>query len=132
MLGALPGDAATRRAAAVAQLEVLVDLLDRGLCEPLPLYCKASAAWAENPPSKREAVCSKLWEPSNDFGLAEGKEPEHQLVHGGVVPFSDLQQGAPGPGESGDGWAAGEPTRFGRYALRLWRGLLDVEGVSDR
>ncbi len=131
-LAALPGDGAARRAAAVAQLEVLVDLFDRGLCEPLPLYCKTSAAWAENPPAKREAVSSKLWEPSNDFGLAEGKEPEHQLVHGGVVPFSDLQLAAPEPGESGEGWAAGESTRFGRYAVRLWCGLLDIEDVCDR
>jgi exodeoxyribonuclease V gamma subunit len=131
-LAALPGDAAQRRAAAVARLEVLVDLLDRGLCEPLPLYCKTSAAWAETPMAKREGACSKLWDPSSDFGIAEGKEPEHQLVHGGVVPFSDLQQAAPEPGESGEGWAAGEPTRFGRYALRLWRGLLDVEQVSDK
>jgi len=96
------------------------------------LYCKTSAAWAEEPRSKREAVAGKLWEPSNDFGLAEGKEPEHQLVHGGVVPFSDLQQAAPEAGESGDGWAAGEPTRFGRYAVRLWGGLLDVEDVGDK
>jgi exodeoxyribonuclease V gamma subunit len=131
-LAALPGDPAARRAAAVAHLEVLVDLLDRGLCEPLPLYCKTSAAWAENPPAKREGVCSKLWEPSNDFGLAEGKEPEHQLVHGGVVPFLDLHQAAPEPGESGEGWAAGEPTRFGRYALRLWSGLKAAEEVTDR
>jgi exodeoxyribonuclease V gamma subunit len=131
-LATLPGDAAQRRAAAVARLEVLVDLLDRGLCEPLPLYCKTSAAWAETPVAKREGACSKLWDPSSDFGIAEGKEPEHQLVHGGVVPFSDLQQAAPEPGESGEGWAAGEPTRFGRYALRLWRGLLDVEQVSDK
>jgi len=128
----LAGDPDQRRAAAVAHLEVLVDLLDRGLCEPLPLYCKTSAAWAETPLAKREAACSKLWEPTSDFGIAEGKEPEHQLVHGGVVPFTDLQQAAPEPGESGDGWAAGEPTRFGRYAVRLWCGLLDIEDVCDR
>ncbi|HEV7686146.1 MAG TPA: exodeoxyribonuclease V subunit gamma, partial [Acidimicrobiia bacterium] len=131
-LAALSGDATQRRAAAVARLEVLVDLLDRGLCEPLPLYCKTSAAWAETPVAKREGACSKLWDPSSDFGIAEGKEPEHQLVHGGVVPFFDLQQAAPEPGEAGEGWAADEPTRFGRYALRLWRGLLDVEQVSDK
>ncbi len=131
-LASLPGDAAARRSAALAQLELLVDLLDRGLCEPLPLYCKTSAAWAENPPPKRGGACSKLWDPSSDFGLAEGKEPEHQLVHGGVVLFSDLLRAAPEPGESGSGWAAGETTRFGRYALRLWGGLLDAEEVSDR
>jgi exodeoxyribonuclease V gamma subunit len=49
-----------------------------------------------------------------------------------VVPFADLQVAPPGPGESGDGWAAGETSRFGRYARRLWGGLLAAEEVSDR
>ena len=34
--------------------------------------------------------------------------------------------------EQGPGWDEAETTRFGRYALRLWRGLLAVEAVSDR
>ena len=28
--------------------------------------------------------------------------------------------------------AGGEPTRFGRYARRLWDGLLDREAISDQ
>jgi exodeoxyribonuclease V gamma subunit len=131
-LGPLAGDAATRRAAALAQLDVLVDLFDRGLCEPLPLYCKTSAAWAETAPAQRMQACSGVWEPQNDLGLGENREPEHQLVLGGVVPLGDLLAAPPGPGESGDGWAGGEPTRFGRFALRLWSGLLDAEEVRDR
>ncbi len=128
----LPGEPAARRAAALAELELLVDLLDRGLCEPLPLYCKTSAAWAGSPPSKRDAACSKLWDPTSDFGVSEAKEPEHQLVLGGVVPFTDLQLAPPGPDESGDGWVTGETSRFGRFARRLWGGLLTAEEVSDR
>jgi exodeoxyribonuclease V gamma subunit len=131
-LSPLPGTPADRRAAALAELERLVDLLDRGLCEPLPLYCKTSAAWAESPPSRRDAACSKLWDPTSDFGVPEAKEPEHQLVLGGVVPFADVQLVPPMAGESGDGWAAGETSRFGRYARRLWDGLLAVEEVCDR
>jgi exodeoxyribonuclease V gamma subunit len=131
-LGSLAGDAAARREAALAHLEVLVDLLDRGLCEPLPLYCKTSAAWADNPPAQREKACSAAWEPQNDFGFGENREPEHQLVHGGIAALADLLQAPPGPGEDGDGWAAGETTRFGRYALRLWTGLLAAEEVRDR
>ena len=131
-LGPLAGDAPTRRAAALAQLDVLVDLFDRGLCEPLPLYCKTSAAWAEAVPAKRMQACSDVWEPQSEFATPENREPEHQLVLGGVVPLGELLAAFPGPGETGDGWAGGEPTRFGRYALRLWSGLLDAEDVRDR
>lgn len=131
-LAPLAGDAAARRAAAVAQLEVLVDLFDRGLCEPLPLYCKTSAAWADAAPAQRMQACAAAWEPQNDFGMGENREPEHQLVLGGVVPLNDLLAAPPAPGESGDGWARGEQTRFGRYALRLWSGLRDAEEVRDR
>ena len=131
-LGSLAGDAGARRAAALAHLAVLVDLFDRGLCEPLPLYCKTSAAWADSAPAQRMKVCSAVWEPQNDFGFGENREPEHQLVLGGVVALGDLLTAPPEPGESGDGWAAGEPTRFGRYALRLWSGLLAAEEVRDR
>jgi len=130
-LGPLGGDPATRRAAAMAHLSVLVDLFDRGLCEPLPLYCKTSAAWAEAAPAKRMQECSGAWEPQNDFGMGENREPEHQLVLGGIATFNDLLAAAPEPGESGDGWAGGEPTRFGRYAHRLWSGLIDAEEMRD-
>jgi exodeoxyribonuclease V gamma subunit len=131
-LASLAGDASTRRAAALAHLEVLVDLFDRGLCEPLPLYCKTSAAWAETPAPQRMQACSAVWEPQNDLGMGENREPEHQLVLGSVVPFNDLLSAPPGPGESGDGWAGGEDSRFGRYALRLWSGLLAAEEMRDR
>jgi exodeoxyribonuclease V gamma subunit len=131
-LGPLADDPAGRRAAAVAHLVGLVDLFDRGLCEPLPLYCKTSAAWAEGPPPKRLQACSAAWEPQNDLGMGENREPEHQLVLGGLVAFNDLLTAPPGPGESGPGWADDEDSRFGRYALRLWQPLLAAEEVSDR
>ena len=131
-LAPLAGDAAARRAAALAHLDVLVDLFDRGLCEPLPLYCKTSAAWADAAPPQRMQACAAVWEPQNDLGMGENREPEHQLVLGGVASLSDLLAAPPAPGESGDGWAGGEQTRFGRYALRLWSGLRDAEEVRDR
>jgi exodeoxyribonuclease V gamma subunit len=131
-LAPLAGDAASRRAVALAHLEVLVDLFDRGLCEPLPLYCKTSAAWADAAPAKRMQACAAVWEPQNDLGMGENREPEHQLVLGGIASFNDLLAAPPGPGESGDGWAAGEQTRFGRCAMRLWSGLRDAEEVRDR
>ena len=53
-------------------------------------------------------------------------------ISGCIASFNDLLTAPPGPGESGDGWAASEQTRFGRYAMRLWSGLLDCEEVRDR
>ena len=131
-LASLAGDAAARHAAAIAHLEVLVDLFDRGLCEPLPLYCKTSAAWADTAAAKRMQACAAVWEPQNDLGMGENREAEHQLVLGGFLSLNDLLAAPPAPDECGDGWAGGEQTRFGRYALRLWSGLLDAEEVSDR
>jgi exodeoxyribonuclease V gamma subunit len=131
-LAPLAGDPADRRATALAHLGSLVELYERGLCEPLPLYCKTSAAWAETPRDKREKTCTGLWEPQNDLGLGENQEPEHQLVLGGAAAFGDLLTTAPGADESGAGWVAGEATRFGRYALRLWHPILAVEEVWDR
>ena len=131
-LAPLAGDTAARRAEALAHLEVLVDLFDRGVCEPLPLYCKTSAAWAENAPPQREKACSGVWEPQNDLGFGENREPEHQLVLGGIVSLAEVLQALPGPDESGDGWAPSESTRFGRFAVRLWRDLLAAEEVRDR
>jgi exodeoxyribonuclease V gamma subunit len=132
VLHLLAGDPEARRAAALAHLEVLVDLYDRGMCEPLPLYCKTSAAWAENRPPQRDKACSGMWEPQNDLGMGENRDPEHQLVHGGMVTLADVLAAPPDASEMGDGWAAGETTRFGRYALRLWSGLLAAEEVRDR
>src|SRR5439155_7613391 len=62
-LAPLAGDPAVRRAAALAHLAVLVDLLDRGLCEPPPLYCKTSAAGAATAPPPRLHTCSGAWQP---------------------------------------------------------------------
>jgi len=129
-LAPLAGDPPARRASALVALELLVDLFDRGLREPLPLYCKTSAAWAESAPAERRRACRAQWEPQNDLG--ENRDPEHQLVLGGIAAFDDLLVPAARADEGGDGWAAGEPTRFGRYALRLWSGLLAAEAVSDR
>jgi exodeoxyribonuclease V gamma subunit len=91
-------------AAALDHLSDLLDLFDEGLREPLPIYCKTSAAHAARLDARGE------WESSYDFAK-EDAEPEHVMVHGGVLPFLDV---------------VGDP-RFDELAQRLWAPLLAVE-----
>jgi exodeoxyribonuclease V gamma subunit len=127
----LGADAAARQRAAARYLEELVDLYRRGMREPLPIYCKTTAAWAKGSAAKREGLAAKQWTSEWNF-QKEDKDPEHKEVLGGVVPFERLLEELPRPDESGEGWDAGEETRFGRYARRLWSGLLAHEKVTDQ
>jgi exodeoxyribonuclease V gamma subunit len=109
--------------------------------EPLPLYCKTSAAWAEEQHNSDRggtdrggadpaAAAGKQW---TDWQFPkEDRQPEHRLVLGGVVGFDELLADEPRRNETGDGWAEGEATRFGRYARRLWDGLLDNETMTNQ
>jgi exodeoxyribonuclease V gamma subunit len=122
--------AGPRADAARAHLRDVIELYGRGMCEPLPLYCKTSAAYAGARPGGRDVKARKEWESQRAYDH-EDREPEHRLVLGGVLPFDDLILAPPGPDEDGDGWCAEETTRFGRYARRLWDGLLAVEELSN-
>jgi exodeoxyribonuclease V gamma subunit len=119
-------DTRSRQRLAVDQLRVLVDLYLRGMLEPLPLYCRTSAAYAAAEPDRRVTKARKQWETGGGFDH-EDREPEHQLVLGGIVPFDELLVAPPRQDEGGPGWADDEPSRFGRLARRLWDGLLAVE-----
>ncbi len=101
--------------------------------EPLPLACMASAAYAAATHEGADAdkAARKEWESGWSFPR-EDAEPEHQLVLGGVLSFDERAGEPPRPDESGEGWAETETTRFGRYALRLWDGLLQTEAVFER
>jgi exodeoxyribonuclease V gamma subunit len=127
----LPGAPPDERAArAHEQLEVLVDLYDRGLREPLPLYCETSAAYAGGGRAA-ETLARKAW--TSSFGQAprEDRDDEHVRVLGSIAPFDDVLAPEPREDETGDGWTD-DPTRLGRYAHRLWDGLLAVEEVRDQ
>jgi exodeoxyribonuclease V gamma subunit len=131
----LPGTPEERRAAALAELAVLLDLYDRGMREPLPLYCETSAAFAAFPVDQRSSAlraASAAW--TTEFGEAarEDADPDHVRVLGGIRAFDELLDEAPRPDEASEAWGGEEPTRLGRYAHRLWARLLDVEEVSDR
>jgi exodeoxyribonuclease V gamma subunit len=125
-------DPETRRVEALRELAVLVDLFDRGMREPLPLYCKTSAAYAAAVAAGKDgqAAAGKEW--TSDWRFPkEDAEPEHVLVFGGRRPLDELFAERPRRDERGDGWAASEPTRVGRYARRLWDGLRACEELVD-
>ena len=81
----------------------------------------------------RERPAAKAWQ-SEHGRPGEDKDAGHRLVLGGVVGFDRMLAlaGSPRHDESGDGWDGSEATRFGRYARRLWDGLLDHEELTDQ
>ena len=127
--GVLAADAAGRRERALEQLSTLLDLHRRGLREPLPLGCLSSAAYAQG--ADPEAAGRFAWESAWSFPK-EDAELEHQLAFGRVLTFAELLEPRPRAGEAGEGWDAGEPSRFGRLARRMWSGMLAAEELEDR
>jgi exodeoxyribonuclease V gamma subunit len=120
-----------RRSEALSRLAVVVDLYLRGMREPLPLFCKTSAAWAEARRVEHDAIASaaKEWQ-SSGWQKAEDQIPHHVLVYGGQAPFNDLLEEAPLASEQGPGWQVDETTRIGRLARRLWDPLLRHETMG--
>ncbi len=114
---------------ALRRLEELVDLFGRGQREPLPLSCKASAAYAAAPQDPIEAARG-MWTSRFNWDK-EDREPEHALVWGEDAPLERLLEASPLEDEDGDGWTA-EPSRFGRLARRQWDGLLKHEQLEER
>jgi exodeoxyribonuclease V gamma subunit len=129
----LDAEPEARRALALDHLAVLVDLYDRGMREPPPLACLASAAYAAAARDGRDpdAAARGAWESAYQFDR-EDREPEHRLALGGVVPFAELVAEPARADERGPWWDPDEPRRFGRWARRLWDGLLQCEEVEDR
>jgi exodeoxyribonuclease V gamma subunit len=107
-----------------------MDLYDRGMREPLPLFCSTSAAYADAARRGQDAFAAALkeWETEWDFDR-EDREAEHQMAFGGVLTLAEVLGIAPAEDEGADGWAGSEASRFGRLARRLWEGLLTREQV---
>ena len=129
-LGPDPG---ARRQRALTQLEKLIDLHDRGLREPLPIppltaaaYAQAAAAGAD-----AEAAADREWTSGFKFD-GEDVDPDHRRAFGGTRSLAELLEARPRADEHGEGWDATEPSRFARYARRLWDDLLALETVSDQ
>jgi len=128
-----PSDALTsagsREAWARDELGKLVDLYDRGMREPLPLYCETSAALAAPPRATARRRAEKAWK-SEFRRPCEDRDEEHVLVLGQGRIFDDLVTESPRDDED---WLADEfDSRLERYSHRLWDGLLAAEEVTDR
>jgi exodeoxyribonuclease V gamma subunit len=93
----------------------LLDLYDRGMREPPPLYCLTSAAYASG------GDAAAAWESGRFPG--EDAEPEHQLVLG-PLSFADLMLPA---ARTDEAWDMDETRRVGRWARRLWDPVLRHE-----
>ncbi len=109
-------------------LRQLVDLRDRGRCEPLPLPLKASFAYARQRRTRAtpdEALLKAGWDWLDGRFPGEQSEPAHLRAWGPDAPIPGLDS-QPRPGEEYDG----EATRFGALALRLWAPLLGAEQGS--
>lgn len=113
---------------AVDVLRDLVDLRDRGLCEPLPLPLKASLTYARQRRTQAthdEALVKAGWDWQDGRFEGEQSLAAHRLVWGPKAPLPGLDV-PPGDDEGFDG----ETTRFGALSLRLWSPLLVAEQGS--
>ena len=133
LLAPLGASAAERKTLAERHLEVLVDLYHRGVREPLPLYPRTSLAWAEaaRRGADRARAAREPWR-TEYRRSGEDEDRRHQLVHSGTAELEALLATPPRPDEQGEGWAGDESSRLGRYARRLFDGVLANERVEDR
>ena len=134
-MGPLGPDPRTRKQVAEEHLGALVDLFELGMREPLPLYCKTSAAYAaarEAGADDADDVAKKAWETTQRERTNEDKDAEHLFVLG-ELSFKDLVQLS---GRVDEGRSARctppETSLFGLYARLLWGGLLEHETVRGR
>ena len=106
----------------------LLELYERGMCEPLPLFAKTSAAYAADrlDGGSVEQALESAQRPWRAQRGGERDDAAHRYLWGAGTELAALLDAAPGDGES---WP-GETTRFGALACRLWAPLRDAEARS--
>ncbi|HWF17009.1 MAG TPA: exodeoxyribonuclease V subunit gamma [Acidimicrobiales bacterium] len=135
-IATLGPDPASRKRNAEAQLGRLLELFGLGMVQPLPLYCRTSAAYAAARAAgadDADVAARQQWESSFEREQ-EDKDRAHQLALGGLLSYNDMVS-CSGPIGDDDGAQAYDPserTRFGYYARLLWDGLLVRERVVSR
>jgi exodeoxyribonuclease V gamma subunit len=113
---------------ATGALRDLVDLRDRGLCEPLPLPLKASLSYARARRTRAthdEAIVKAGWDWADGRFEGEQSQAAHRRVWGPGARLPGLGE----PPHDGEGFE-GETTRFGALSLRLWSPMLTAEQGS--
>ena len=132
-LPTLPGSPAAVADAARGHLQRLVELFQRGRCEPVPIYAATSNKIAENLHADNPAdhYVHKEWETGTRPGAfpREDLDPYHVAVLGGQVPCSELFRDLCRDDEESS-WADDE-RRIVAYAWRLWEPILRHERRCD-
>ncbi|HZG96644.1 MAG TPA: exodeoxyribonuclease V subunit gamma [Nocardioidaceae bacterium] len=116
--------------AAAAMLADLVELYDRGRCEPLPLPLAAAADYADRRRSGADQPTAlgkarDSWEKAR-----EDQDGDAAVVWGPNAPFDVYLADAPRAEEPADFFDEPEASRFAALACRLWLPLLDAEDLA--
>ena len=113
---------------AIDHLRDLVDVYDRGRCEPLPVPPKTAHAWADSVRARKDPYwpAKREWETQDSSPVpGEQDDPPCVRVYGRASGFDALLQ-EPRPDER---WND-QRNRMAQYAVRIWQPVFDHEQVG--